>query len=39
MSWEEFVSVSVVTLVVASHREAPALQPWELAFTVFIRRQ
>jgi hypothetical protein len=34
VAWEEEFE-SVVTLAAASHREAAAFQPWELAFTVF----
>ncbi|KAI4965664.1 hypothetical protein ZWY2020_051146 [Hordeum vulgare] len=34
VAWEEGFE-SVVTLAAASHREAAAFQPWELAFTVF----
>ncbi|KAL5210874.1 hypothetical protein ABZP36_006497 [Zizania latifolia] len=34
VAWEEEFE-SVVTLAAASHREAAAFQPWELAFSVF----
>ncbi|XP_037443235.1 uncharacterized protein LOC119311666 [Triticum dicoccoides] len=34
VAWEEGFE-SAVTLAAASHREAAAFQPWELAFTVF----
>jgi hypothetical protein len=37
VAWEKEFE-SVVTLAAASHREAAAFQPWELAFIVFTVR-